>query len=73
MCTNIKQNRQFHFLGLTLSKNGIPVGNSKKLMSEEESTFSKYYVCQLSGKMNNFDFFDPNLSKNGFWGRNFEN
>ena len=23
--------------------------------------------------MDNFDFFDPNLPKNGFWGRNFKN
>ena len=23
--------------------------------------------------MDNFDFFDPNLPKNGFWGQNFEN
>ena len=29
MCTNIRQNRQFHFLGLTLSKNGFRVENSK--------------------------------------------
>ena len=34
---------------------------------------SIYYVCQFSGKTNNFDFFDPNLPKNEFWGRNFKN
>ena len=30
-------------------------------------------MCQFSGKTNNFDFFDPNLPKNGFWGRNSKN
>ena len=30
-------------------------------------------MCQSSGKTNNFDFLDPNLPKNGFWGRNFKN
>ena len=30
-------------------------------------------MCQFSGKTNNFDFFDPNLLKNGLWGRNFKN
>ena len=33
----------------------------------------RYHVCQFSGKTNNFDFFDPNLPKNGFWGWNFKN
>ena len=30
-------------------------------------------MCQFSGKTDNFDFFGPNLPKNGFWGQNFEN
>ena len=30
-------------------------------------------MCQFSGKTNNFDFLDPNLTKNEFWGRNFKN
>ena len=30
-------------------------------------------MCQFSGKTDNFDFFGPNLPKNGFWGRNFKN
>ena len=30
-------------------------------------------MCQFSGKMDNFDFFGPNLPKNGFWDRNFKN
>ena len=29
-------------------------------------------MCQFSGKTEKFDFFDPNLPKNGFWGQNFE-
>ena len=30
-------------------------------------------MCHLSGITNNFDFFDRNLSKNEYWGQNFEN
>ena len=30
-------------------------------------------MCQFSDKTNNFDFLGPNLTKNGFWGRNFKN
>ena len=33
----------------------------------------RYHVCQFSGKANNFDFFDPNLPKNKFWGWDFKN
>ena len=29
-------------------------------------------MYQFSGKMNNFNFFRPDLLKNGLWGRNFE-
>ena len=28
---------------------------------------------QFSGKTDNFDFYDPNFPRNGFWGRNFKN
>ena len=37
------------------------------------SASSKYFVCQFSGKTDNFDFFHPNLPKSGFWARNFQN
>ena len=30
-------------------------------------------MCYFSGKTDNFDFFYPNLPKNGFWGWNFKN
>ena len=29
-------------------------------------------MCEFSGKTNNFDFFGPNLPKNGFWDPNFK-
>ena len=29
-------------------------------------------MCQFSCKTDSFDFFGPNLPKNGFWGQNFE-
>ena len=29
-------------------------------------------MYQFSGRTDNFDFFDPNLPKKGFWGQNFE-
>ena len=41
-------------------------------MLEQESTSSRNHVCQFSGKTYNFDFFGPNLPKNGFWGPNFK-
>ena len=43
-----------------LPKNGFRVGNYR------------YSTGQFSGKTDNFDFFGPNLSKNEFWGWNFE-
>ena len=45
----------------------------RKLISESESASLRYHVCQFSGKTNNFDFLDPNLPKNGFWGRKVKN
>ena len=30
-------------------------------------------MYQFSDKMDNFDFFGPNLPKKGFWGQNFKN
>ena len=30
-------------------------------------------MCQFSGKTDNYDFFDTNLPKYGFRGRNFKN
>ena len=35
-------------------------------MSEQKSTSSRHSVCQFSAKLDNFEFFDPNLPKNGF-------
>ena len=33
----------------------------------------RYQVYQFSDKTDNFEFFGPNLPKNGFWGQNFKN
>ena len=41
-------------------------------MSEKESASSRDHVCQFSGKTDNFDFFGPNLPKNGFRGSQFQ-
>ena len=30
-------------------------------------------MYQFLDKMDNFEFLDPNLPKNGFWGRNLKN
>ena len=30
-------------------------------------------MYQFSDKMDNFEFLGPNMSKNGFWSRNFKN
>ena len=50
-------------LGLEIQKTNIGI----KLAS------LRYHDCQFSGKTNNFDFFDPNLPKNGLWGQNIKN
>ena len=39
-------------------------------MLKQEPAFSRYYVCQLLDKTNNFDFFGPNLPKNELKVRN---
>ena len=39
----------------------------------QQSGSSRYHLCQLSGKMDNFNLFGPNLPKNRFCGRNFKN
>ena len=33
----------------------------------------RHSVCQFLAKLDNFDFFGPNLHKNGYWSRNFKN
>ena len=38
----------------------------KKQMLKQESGYSRYHVCQLLDKTNNFDFFGPNLPKKEF-------
>ena len=30
-------------------------------------------MCQVLGKTDNFDFLDPSMPRNGFWGQNFKN
>ena len=45
----------------------------KKIMTEQELTSLRHSVCQFSAKVDNLDFFDPNLPKDGFWSRNFKN
>ena len=42
-------------------------------MFEQESASSPYSVCSFSGKTDNFNFFGPNLPKNGFLDQNFKN
>ena len=54
-------------------QNGCWGQNFKNLSLDSESASLRYYVHQFSVKMNNFEFLDPNLSKNRFWGRDFKN
>ena len=42
-------------------------------MLEQESASSRCHAHQFSRKTDNFDFFGPNLPKNGFWGRDSKN
>ena len=41
-------------------------------MLEQESASLRYHVYQVLNKTENFEFFGPNLPKNGFSGRNFK-
>ena len=43
-------------VGMKISILEIWVWGFRKLMSEQESTSSRYSVCEFSDKMNNFDF-----------------
>ena len=38
----------------------------QKTIARIRISISIYHVCQFSGKANSFDFFSPNLPKNGF-------
>ena len=38
-----------------------------------ESAPTKYHAYRFSGKVDNFNFFRPNLYENEFWGKNFKN
>ena len=42
-------------------------------MLEKKSVSSRYSLCKFSGKKENFEFFGPNLPKNGFRVGNSEN
>ena len=61
------------FFGSNLPKNGFWGRNFKNLTGDLESALAKYHACQFSGKIDNFDIFDPSLPKNKFRGQNFEN
>ena len=40
---------------------------------DSESALPRYHVYQFPVRTDNFDIFDPNLPKSGFWGRYFKN
>ena len=61
------------FFGSNLPKIDFEVGISKNLTPDSESALPRHRVCQFSGKTSNFDFFIPNLPKNGFRVENSEN
>ena len=46
-----------------MPKNGFWGWNFKTLGPDSESALPRYHVYQFSVKMDNFDFFDPNLPK----------
>ena len=73
LCSYIRQNKQFYFLGLTLPKNGFLGFEIQKTNFGIRICISKYHVCQFSGKTDNFDFSDPNLPEKEFWVGNSEN
>ena len=50
-------------LGLEIQKTNVGI----------RMIISRHYVCQFSGKMDNFHFFGPNFPESRFWGQNFKN
>ena len=59
----VRKTKSFDFFGTKLLKNGFRFGNPENWCRNLESVSSRYHVCLFSGKMDNFDFFNPNLLK----------
>ena len=57
---------KFDFSVPNLAKKWILSSKLRKQMLKQESASSRYHVCQLLDKTNNFDFFGPNLPKKEF-------
>ena len=65
------KNKQEILFQPNFPKNEFSDWNFENLTPDLELAPPRYQVCQCSGKTVNFDFFGPNLTKNGFWGQNF--
>ena len=74
MCTNFQTKwTTLSFWAQICSEIDFRVETSKILSLDLESASLRSFVHQFSEKMNNFELLGPNLPKNRFWGRNFEN
>ena len=60
------ENKQRMVFRAKFGKNGFWGWNFENLTLDLESALPGYHVCQFSSKMNNIDFFGPNLAKNEF-------
>ena len=61
-----KQNGQIWPFWPRFGQKWIFSSKLRKQMLKQESASSRYHVCQLLDKTNNFDFFGPNLPKKEF-------
>ena len=60
------------FFGSSLLRKGFWCRNFENLAPEQESALPRYHECQFSSKTDSFNFFGPNLPKNGFRVENSE-
>ena len=69
----VRKNEQLWLFWLKFAQKWILGSEFQKCKSGFEICTSKFHVCLFSVKTDNFDFFGPNLPKNGFWDQNFKN
>ena len=56
MCQFSSKMSNFHFFHSNLPKKEFWVWNFEKLCPDPKSAYPRYYVCQFSGKTDNFEF-----------------
>ena len=68
-----RQNGQLWIFGPKFAQKWILGSKFEKSKSGFRISILEILTHQFFDKTDNFEFLDPNLPKNGFWGRNFKN